>query len=135
MGLNRGSETAKALDSSSTFYPVSISRRQVKPSSFVSSSGGKHQTVTSVMLTSGPTGERSEVGADALSGHCLPGERLDFRLGKAFPSEIRKLQIMAALQDALKNDGLHAMKAESLLGLLSVSFLTVPLRCLYLRLF
>ena len=63
------------------------------------------------------------------------GERLNFRLGRAFPSEISKSQIVSALQDVLRDGGLHAMKAESLLDLLSVPFPTVSLGRLYLRLF
>ena len=83
MGLHGGSETAKALDSSSTVDPVSISGRLVKPSSFVSSSGDKHRTATSVMPTSGPASERREVGADALSGHRLPGREARFSTGQS----------------------------------------------------
>ena len=63
------------------------------------------------------------------------GERLDFRLGRAFPSEISKSQIVSALQDVLRDGGLHAIKAESLLDLRSVPFPTVSLGWLYLRLF
>ena len=82
MGLHGGSETAKALDSSSTVDPVSISGRLVKPSSFVSSSGDKQQTPSSAMPTSGPASERREVGANALSGHRLPGKETRFFAGQ-----------------------------------------------------
>lgn len=61
------------------------------------------------------------------------GERLDFTVGKAFPTEDRKVAVTKVIDRALTQGGLPFPEAESLLGLLSATYATFPLGRLHLR--
>ena len=96
---------------------------------------GSETVKTLVFLRLGLSVNRDKSGLISYQNIVFLGERLDFCLSIAFPSETRKTHIVSAAQDVLYDGGLLAKRAESRLGLLSASFLAVPIGSLYLRLF
>ena len=61
------------------------------------------------------------------------GERLDFSQLRAFPTEERQQAIVPKLRKAIEDKHLLFPKAESLLGLMTATFPTIPLGRLHMR--
>ena len=128
MGLHRGGETAKAVDSATTVDSVLIFGRLAEYTSFVKSGEDKHGTASSTMPATGSFCERVEI--NSLSEHGIFGY---YRRGRAFLSDTRKPCVGPSRSSTRRQSACN--EGGITVGLLSAWFSTVPSGCLYLRLF